>query len=207
MHDDAIPLTQQEEHAMYSQYASEYKDNGFIESVNSDIYFYSDLDSSKIMTLVKTLKEKETEFLHKQLLLNLADPPTINLHIQSYGGSVHSGFAVHDCIINSKVPINTYVEGVVASAATLISIAGTTRYMSKNSVMLIHQISYAYWGSFTHEELKDEVKNAEQLMKILRNAYGERTIIPASKLEELLTRNLYFTADECLQYGFIDFIL
>ena len=186
---------------------NDYKEPGYVEVINNRIYFYADIDQSKILHLIKTIKEKEDEMIVKQRTWLLDAPPTIHLHIQSYGGYVHAGMAAYDHIKNLKVPVHTYVDGVSASAATLLNISGVKRFIYKNAFMLIHQISYAYWGTFTHENLKDEMQNSDNLMTVLKKIYLESTGIPEKKLNELLKKDLYFTAEDCLKYNLVDSII
>jgi len=185
----------------------DYKEPGFVEVIGNVIYFYADIDSSKSLHLIKTIKEKEAELLTKQRTMRLNEVPAIHLHIQSYGGWAHAGLAGHDHLMNLEIPLYTYVDGVSASAATLWTVAGNKRFISKNSFMLIHQVIYSYWGTYTHENLKDEIKNSESLMKVLKRIYLDRTKIPAKKLDELLKHDLYFSAEECVEYGLVDEII
>ncbi len=185
----------------------ELKDSNLIEIINDDLYYYGDVEQSKMLYLTKTLKEKENELLSRQAIWRLEEIPPIHLHIQSDGGMAHSGFGGYDLIRDSKLPIYTYIEGFVASAATLLSIAGTKRYMTKNSFLLIHQLRHMHWGTYTHAELKDELKNSEALMKALTRIYRESTKLPEDILLELMSKNLYFNAEECLKYGIVDEII
>lgn len=199
--------TQQQSPPNDDHQAVEYKEPGFVEVVDNVIYFYGDIDSSKILHLIKTIKEKEIELLVKQKTWRLNEIPAIHLHIQSYGGWAHAGLAGHDHLKNIKVPLYTYVDGVSASAATLLNIAGEKRFIHKNSFMMIHQVRYSYWGTYTHENLKDEIKNSESLMKVLTSIYLEYTKIPEKKLKDLMERDLYFDAEDCVKFGLIDEII
>ena len=91
--------------------------------------------------------------------------PPINLHIQSTGGSLLDSLYISDFINNLKTPINTYVDGYVASAASLISVMGDKRYMTKNSMILI--LLLASGGEGKYQELDDNMKNLQQMMKQL----------------------------------------
>ena len=61
------------------------------------------------------------------------------------------------------IAVHTYIDGLIASAATFLFLAGKKRFMTENSNILIHQISTGFWGKF--EDLKDEYKNTTELMK------------------------------------------
>ena len=72
--------------------------------------------------------------------------------------------------------------------------------MTENSTILIHQISTAgFWGKY--EELKDEIKTCDKLMNIIKKIYNEKTKIPNKKLKNMMKRDIYLTAEECVEYG------
>jgi len=184
------------------------EEKGFLESTTyNKIYFYSDITPDRILMLTKMLQEKIDDFAFKKQIWSLAENPILHLHIQSYGGLVHSALATYDAIKTSKIPIHTYVDGVSASAATLLNIAGTKRFIYENSFMLIHQVRMEYWGTFTHQELSDDQKNSENLMKALKKIYLESTKLKESKIDELMKHDLYFSAEECLEHGLVDEIV
>ena len=132
-------------------------------------------------------------------------PPPIKLFINSGGGSVVSGISSMDTILRCKVPIQTYVDGFAASAATFMSVVGTKRYMSRNSYMLIHQLSSNFWGTYANFE--DEKKNLDLMMKSIKDIYKKYTKLPMKKLDEILKHDLMWDAQTCLDYGMIDEIV
>ena len=110
-----------------------------------------------------------------------------------------------DLIQNSKTPIYTYVDGFAASAATLLSVAGKKRFMTKNSLMLIHQLSGGSQGKYS--EMKDENENLDVLMDIIINFYLNNSKIKKDELLSILNRDIWLNSKKCLQYGLIDEIL
>ena len=110
-----------------------------------------------------------------------------------------------DMIIGSRIPVNTIVDGCAASAATLISVVGTRRYITKHSYILIHQLSSIFWGNF--EQLKDDMENSHKFMSMIKSIYKQYTKIPMKKLDEILKHDLWFTAEEALSYGLVDEII
>ena len=91
---------------------------------------------------------------------------------------------VCDVIKNSDTPIHTYVDGYCAPAASLISVCGKKRYMTKHSALLIHQLSAMAAGKFN--ELKTEVNNLNSFMNSIRDIYLKNTKIDKDSLESLL---------------------
>ena len=203
LQDGSVPIPEMDKEPQFV----EYKEPGFVEIINNQMYFYADIDREKTLLLTKNLKSLEDELITRTKVWKLSETPTLHLHIQSYGGYAHAGFAAYDHITNLEIPIYTYVDGVAASAATLIILAGKKRFIYKNGYMLIHQLKTDYWGTFTHEQMKDQHKNNENLMKALKTVYLEKTKLTQKKLDELLKHDLYFNAEQCLAFGLIDEIV
>ena len=171
----------------------------------NEIYFYSDVDVGSVFSLNKSISDLEKQMLITQISLDLPEPPHIKLYINSDGGEIFSSFTVVDRIKNSKVPIFTYVEGIVASASTLISISGKKRFIGNNGLMLVHQLRS--WCSGTHENIKDETKNLQMLSEKIKKIYLENTKFTNSDLDEILKHDIYLSSEECLKYGLVDCII
>lgn len=176
-----------------------------IDSVNNRIYFYTHITSESILRLTKSLMDLDAKHISDAILNSEDSFRTIWLHINSPGGFILDGLAAMDQISMTKSPVCTVVDGICASAATLISIKGKRRLIKPNSFMLIHQLSSGLWG--TYEEMKDGQKNADKLMALLTTIYTKNTKIPAKLLKQILQRDLYFDAKESLKYGLVDEII
>ena len=169
------------------------------------IYFYSEVERIKNLKLNKFIRNLDLDLVNRTNVLNTQEIPSMYLHIQSYGGCVFSGLSSVDYIKGTKSPICTIVEGCAASAATLMSAVADERYMTEHSFMLIHQLSGGVWG--TYEDIVDNKKNCEKLMKMIKNIYLEHTKIPKRKLDSILKHDIWFDAKQCLEYGLIDDII
>jgi len=171
---------------------------------DNKIYFYSGVNRNACCELNKKIGELEAKALTLSKNLDMDSPP-IKLFINSGGGTIVSGIASMDTILRSKVPVHTYVDGFSASAATFLTVVGTERYMSRNSYMLVHQLSTQFWGTYSNFE--DEKQNLDLMMKNIKNIYKEYTKIPMKKLNEILKHDLLWDANTCLEYGMIDEII
>lgn len=183
----------------------EYRESGIVECVNNHIYFYSEIEREKVLAFIKTFKDKETEFLLEKHKYDRKNVDPLILHLQSYGGLAHTGLSIYDTLKNSRIPIHTIVDGVVASAATFLLLGGSKRFMQKNSQILIHQLSTGFWG--TYEQFEDEKKNLDSLMKLVEDIYLKETKIPKTELRKLMKNDIYFNSEEALKYGIIDAII
>jgi len=175
-----------------------------VEKVENTLYFYAEVYRDNILKLNKELAVLNNQILYQSIITNNT-PADIYLNIQSYGGSIFSGLSAMDMIANSKIKVNTVVDGCAASAATLMSVCGSTRYIKRHSYILIHQLSSVFWGNY--EQLKDDMENSNKFMAMIKDIYKERTKIPMKKLNEILKHDLWFDAKEALLYGLVDEII
>jgi len=176
----------------------------FVEVVENRIYFYSRIETEKILQLNRNILSMGIN-LQREATIQNREPANIYLHIQSYGGSIFAGMAGMDEIIKSIVPVHTMIDGCCASAATFLSVCGKKRFINRHAYMLIHQLSSFMWGKY--EEFKDEIQNLDKIMVMIKQVYKEYTQIPMSKLDEILKHDLWFDADQCKEYGLVDEII
>ena len=171
--------------------------------VGNRIQFYSDIYDESALMLNKVLLELDIQLQNtKNALGDDTVNPIIHLHLNTGGGSIYAAFAIIDTIRNLKASVYTYVEGYCASAGTLISSIGKKRYIGTYSQMLIHQLSGDMYGKFS--EMEDQMFNSTALMKTLKAYYKKHTKLPMKTLDELLSKDISLTAEQCLQYGLVD---
>jgi len=168
------------------------------------IYFYSNVNRESAVELNKKIGEIESKSLTLGYNLDI-DPPTLKVLINSGGGSITAGISSMDTILRCKVPVHTYVDGFCASAATFLSVVGEKRFMSRNSYMLIHQLSTNFWGKYS--EFEDEKQNLDLMMETIKNVYREYTEVPMKKIDEILKHDLMWDAETCKTLGLVDEIV
>ena len=179
----------------------------FLQEESNKIYFYGQVSPQTCFILknqINQMTEKSKKFAN-----DYSSPPfPIHLHIQSGGGSLFPVIYIVDLIKNQpeNIPIYTFIDGFAASAATLLSVAGHKRYMTKNSLMLIHQLS-APTDSGKYNELKDQMQNMDSLMKIIVRIYKDNTNITDTDLLYLLQKDIWLNSTECLYYGLVDEVI
>jgi len=130
------------------------------------------------------------------------EPKPIRLILSTYGGLVHAAFSVVDTIKSLAVPVHTVVSGYVASAGTLISLAGTKRIMTPNSFMMIHEVRSGFWGRYS--DVRTECENISKLMDHIIAYYAASTLITSERLREMLRSDSDLSAKEALTLGLVD---
>jgi ATP-dependent protease ClpP protease subunit len=166
---------------------------GSVSVHGNHIYFYADVETKSVQALV-------------QALLKLNKPGNmyreIFVHINSWGGYVMDAFAAIDSIRASATPVVTLIEGMCASAATMISIAGDRRLMRPNAVMLIHQLRGGMYGKKC--DVDDEIINLNNLEERIIQLFKNNTKVRVKKFKAMMKRELEYPVDECLKHGFVD---
>ncbi len=202
-----------------------------IDELTNSIYFNSGITAKSMSSLIEKLLSMEQKILRKQKSLKRKfdevkksdkdknseseefedqfevkiEPKPITLYITSNGGLVYQVFGAIDTIRGMKIPVNTVCKGFVASAGTLLSLAGKKRYITESSYMLIHELRAGHWGKFTH--LSESLDNSKQLMEHIKSYYLARTKMTSEELDEQLKKDVSWNAKMCLEKGLVDEII
>lgn len=170
----------------------------------TDVFFWVDVCQLSILRMIELLHEATEDSLRRQKKHQFRGQvyvPRVHLYIQSYGGDVFAGLSAMAHIRNNRVPITTIADGMVASAATLLLLGGSTRYIMPYSHVLIHQLSTGFFGK--HQDLLDESKNASNIMRSLSNIYLAETSLGERRIAKLMAKELDLTTDQCINFGIV----
>lgn len=175
-----------------------------VEAFDNHIFFYAPVETDTCLTLIRSVREVDArlhaEHFSRELQSSSMTP--IWLHINSGGGDLMSALAVVDQFEHVQSPLYGIAEGLCASAATLLLLACSKRYMLPNSFMLIHQFSTWHYG--THEQFKDNMRVQHMLMNTIVDFYKNRSELNKKQLKKLLKHDYWMSAPEALKKGFID---
>ena len=167
------------------------------------IYFTGEINEESCFNLYEALIKYRNIIYSDE-----TSQPHIDLYIQSPGGSLLPALGLSDEIKSLGVPVYTYIRGYAASAATLLSVVGTRRYMYNHSVYMIHGLKY---GSSNNIEgliqARDLHTNTELLMNIIKDIYLTNSNIDEKILEDMFLHDIWMNSQTTLEYGLIDQIL
>jgi len=132
---------------------------------------------------------------------------TINIKINSPGGSVYHGMPIYNAIVNSKANVNTYNDGLAASMAGILLMAGKKRYMAKNSVLMIHNAATGAWGNA--KQIEATLNQVKVTDGIIADLFAERSNLTAQEFQDkyLDFQDHFLRAETALENGFIDEIV
>jgi len=138
-------------------------------------------------------------------LLNQIGIETINIHINSGGGSVIDGFSIFSAINNSESHVNVFIEGIAASMAGVIAMAGHRIYMTDYSKIMIHNPHTGGEASEDEKVINALAAMRDSLMTILNNRSGKN--ISEAKMSKIMDAETWISPVEALEMGMIDEIV
>jgi ATP-dependent Clp protease protease subunit len=134
----------------------------------------------------------------------LGDINTLNIYINSPGGDVFAGQAIHSMLKRHKAHKNVYIDGLAASIASVVVMAGDTIFMPKNAMMMIH--NPWTWGIGNAAEFRKLAEDLDKIRESLIAAYEGHSALTRDEIIEIMDSETWLTADECLEYGFCDVV-
>jgi len=138
----------------------------------------------------------------KEDLDALGDIETLNVYVNSPGGDVFAGQTIYSILKRCDAQVNVYVDGLAASIASLITMAGDTVIMSENAMMMVHNPWTIVAGEAS--ELRKMADTLDKVRDSMVVAYESRSALTAEEIVELLDAETWLSAAECEEYGFCD---
>ena len=138
----------------------------------------------------------------KDDLDELGDISTLNVYINSPGGDVFAGQAIHSMLKRHPASVTVYVDGLAASIASVVAMAGDRIIMPSNAMMMIHKPWSGMWGNST--DFRKMADDLDKIQESIEETYLSKINLNADALKEMLTAETWLTAEECLEYGFCD---
>jgi len=145
---------------------------------------------------------EEAAFLDELDNYKMADE--ITFRINSIGGDVNAGKAIFNRIRSLEGHTVTIVDGIAASAASIIAQAGDERKMMTGSQMMIHGASTLMVGYFNAKDIKGILNALENTNGSIADIYADTTGTDRDEALRMMTRETWMTADEAVEKGFAD---
>lgn len=133
-------------------------------------------------------------------------PGSVNVRINSGGGDVFQGVAIHTLLARHAGTVTTYVDGLAASAASFIMLAGSRIVAARNSFVMIHDaMTFTYGNGNTHRAAGDLL---DKVSENIADMYAERAGEDVEHWRNLMTVNgedgTWYTGQEALDAGLVD---
>ena len=155
--------------------------------------FFDFPDPEKEENSVASVKDLQ-EILNKNKNI-----PTVNIYINSPGGSVNEGIAIYNILKRTRAYVRVFIDGFACSIASVIAMAGNAIYMPKSSMQMVHNAWTVAMGN--SEELRKVADDLDKINEVVISAYMSKFKGTEKELRKLLDDESYLTAEECLKYG------
>lgn len=168
------------------------------ESATAELYLYGDIAQSTWWGDEVTPKEFVTD------LLSCEGKP-LTVRINSGGGDVFAAATMYNLLKTHKGGVTVRIDGLCASAATVVACAGDKVIMPSNAIYMIHDPAATMVGSYKAEELNKMSNALEIVKKSIKSVYESRCgSALIDEVEQLMTAETYLTADDALRLGLVD---
>lgn len=182
-----------------------YRDVGSIEIRNeteteADLCFYGDINSESLGEYQKYYPEDKAPKDVQDFLDQISGVSRINVHINSGGGSVFGGIAIYNILKRHDAEITVYVEGIAASIASVIAMAGDRIIIPANAQMMIHKPSSIAWGNA--EDIRKTADILDGCQKVILNTYMQHTKegVTAEEIDALINAETWKNGEEWQEY-------
>ena len=137
-------------------------------------------------------------------LAAVKDKSKITVKLNSCGGDLYTGIAIHNALKALSGKVNVIVEGIAASAASVIMCAGDTVTVYPGSLVMIHGVSVFLWDAMNIQDMKQLMKGMDASERAVAEIYNAKTGIEVDTLRSMMTKETWLTGSEALEKGFAD---
>jgi ATP-dependent protease ClpP protease subunit len=142
----------------------------------------------------------------KAFAKELAKLPTsvkrLDIHINSPGGSLFEASAIYSRLADHRSKKIVYIDGLAASAASIVAMVGHKIYIRANASMMIHLPSGIVLGNA--DDMRKMATALDTVTESMINVYQDRTGLERDEIRELLANETWFSPDDAIEKGFAD---
>ena len=166
-------------------------------------------DAERVLELYGTIAEESwydddiTPAMFKEELFAGHGPITI--WISSPGGDCIAASQIYSMLMDYKGDVTVKIDGIAASAASVIAMAGTKVLMAPTAVMMVHNPATMAFGD--HVEMEKAIEMLSEIKESIINAYEIKTGLPRKQLAKMMDNTTWMNANKAVEFGFADDIL
>lgn len=140
--------------------------------------------------------------IRKELESNGDNIETIDLHINSRGGSIAEAMAIYNFLKDHKATVNSLIDGIAASSAGWVAMAGDTIKIAENGYIMLHDPTNVVGGDAG--ELRQAADVLDQMKNSVVQTYAKRTGIDAAEIDSMMTAETWIEGKDAVEKGFAD---
>ncbi len=129
----------------------------------------------------------------------------VTIWLNSPGGDCIAASQIYTMLMDYPSDVTVKIDGIAASAASVIAMAGTTVLMAPTALMMIHNPMTMAYGN--HEDMAKAIEMLDEVKESIINAYELKTSMSRAKLSHLMDSETWMNANKAIELGFADDIL
>ena len=126
----------------------------------------------------------------------------LTVWLNSPGGDVFAASQIYTMLRNHKGKVTVKIDGIAASAASVIAMAGTKVLMAPTALMMIHNPATIAMGD--HEDMQKAIEMLDEVKESIINAYELRTNLTRAKISHMMDATTWMNAKKAIELGFAD---
>lgn len=176
-----------------------------VSDTDAELMLYGDIASERPWWDWEGDTVTQKQFIDE--LKALGDKSNITVRINSMGGDVFAAHAIYTQLKTHKASITVIIDGIAASAATIVAMAGDVVKMPSNAMMMVHKPLFDLNGMFNADHLLKMVDTLNAVQDSIASAYVSKTKMEREQLNELMNAATWLSAQNAKKYGLTDEIL
>lgn len=175
----------------------EVKNNGNI----TEIYINGDITSdTENYGIFEAIGLNDPNIYPKNIIEALKDAGDVHVHINSYGGDVFSGVAIANALKNHKGRTIAYIDGLAASAASIIAFGCDEIIIPSNAYLMVHRVSCGMFGNA--DDFLKQIEVLEKIEEGIINSYTEKALegVTREQIKDFVMTETWFTGEDTAKY-------
>lgn len=129
----------------------------------------------------------------------------VTIFLNSPGGDCIAASQIYTMLMDYESEVTVKIDGIAASAASVIAMAGTKVLMAPTALMMIHNPMTGAYGN--HSDMEKAIEMLDEVKESILNAYEIKTSLSRAKLSHLMDSETWMNANKAIELGFADDIL
>lgn len=166
-------------------------------------------EQERVLELYGTIAEQSwfdddvtPKMFHDELF---AGTGPVTIWLNSPGGDCIAASQIYSMLMDYKDDVTVKIDGIAASAASVIAMAGTKVLMAPTALMMIHNPMTLAYGN--HEDMEKAIAMLDEVKESIVNAYEIKTSLSRAKLSHLMDSETWMNANRAIELGFADDLL
>jgi endopeptidase clp len=167
----------------------------------TEIYINGDITSdSENYGFIEAMGLNDPNIYPKNIIEALKDAGDVHVHINSYGGDVFAGVAIANILKNHKGRTIAYIDGLAASAASIIAFGCDEIIIPSNAYLMVHRVSCGMFGNA--DDFLKQIEVLEKIEEGIINSYTEKALegVTREQIKDFVMTETWFTGEDTAKY-------